>query len=69
MTAGTFGAMASKLYPLLTTGSHTDRVKLSKEDMHRITLWLDSASVFYGVYEREGGQAQLRGEIVRPTLG
>jgi hypothetical protein len=67
-TPGKFGARASKLYPLLTTGSHKDRVKLSKEDLHRITLWLDSCSVFYGVYEKEGGQAQLRGEIVKPTL-
>ena len=67
-TPGKFGAMASKLYPLLTAGSHKDRVKLSKDEMHRITLWLDSCSIFYGVYEKEGGQAQLRGEIVRPTL-
>jgi len=27
-----------------------------------------SCSMFYGVYEKEGGEAQLRGEIVRPTL-
>jgi hypothetical protein len=67
-TPGKFGARASKLYPLLTTGSHKDRVKLSAEDLHRITLWLDSCSIFYGVYEKEGGEAQLRGEIVRPTL-
>jgi hypothetical protein len=31
-------------------------------------LWLDCLSVFYGVYEQEGGEAQLRGEIARPTL-
>ena len=67
-TPGRFGAKASKLYPLLTTGSHKDRVKLTPEDLHRITLWLDSCSVFYGVYEKEGGEAQLRGEIVKPTL-
>ncbi len=67
-TPGKFGAHASKLYPLLTTGSHKDRVKLSKEDLHRITLWLDSCSIFYGVYEKEGGKAQLEGKIVRPTL-
>ena len=67
-TPGKFGAMASKLYPLLTTGSHKDRVKLSAEELHRIALWLDSCSIFYGVYEKEGGEAQLRGEIVHPTL-
>ncbi len=65
-TPGRFGAKASKLYELLQKGHHD--VKLSKEDMRRITLWLDSTSMFYGVYEREGGQAQLRGEVVRPTL-
>ena len=43
-------------------------VKLSKEDMHRITVWLDSCSVFYGVYEKEGGIAQLEGKVVYPTL-
>jgi len=31
-------------------------------------LWLDCLSVFYGVYEKAGGEAQLRGEIARPTL-
>ncbi|MBW8016653.1 MAG: hypothetical protein FVQ82_10730 [Planctomycetes bacterium] len=63
---GQFGARASKLYQMLKKGHHD--VKLSDEDMHRITVWLDSCSIFYGVYEKEGGQAQLRGEIVRPTL-
>ncbi len=43
-------------------------VKLSSEDFHRITLWLDSSSMFYGVYEKEGGEGQLRGEIARLTL-
>ena len=67
-TPGKFGARASKLYAILTKGSHKDRVKLPPEDLHRITLWLDSCSMFYGVYEKEGGEAQLRGEIVKPTL-
>jgi hypothetical protein len=65
-TPGEFGAMGSKLYKMLKDGHHD--VKLSAEDMHRITVWLDSCSLFYGVYEKEGGQAQLRGEIARPTL-
>jgi len=63
---GKFGARASKLYQMLKKGHHG--VKLPPEDMHRITVWLDSCSIFYGVYEKEGGEAQLRGEIVRPTL-
>ncbi|HYW78355.1 MAG TPA: hypothetical protein VE890_02225, partial [Thermoguttaceae bacterium] len=65
-TPGEFGARASKLYKLLQKG-HYD-VKLPPEDMHRLTVWLDSCSLFYGVYEEEGGKAQLRGEIARPTL-
>ncbi|MDF7826144.1 hypothetical protein P4B35_19085 [Pontiellaceae bacterium B12227] len=63
---GEFGARASKLYKMLKAG-HSD-VKLSDEELHRITVWLDSMSNFYGVYEKEGGLAQLRGEIVEPTL-
>ena len=65
-TPGEFGARASKLYPLLLKG-HYD-VKLGPEEMHRLTIWLDSCSLFYGVYEKEGQEAQLRGEIVRPSL-
>jgi cytochrome c553 len=63
---GKFGARASKLVQLLDKG-HYD-VKLSPEDFHRITLWLDSASMFYGVFEKETGEAQLRGDIVHATL-
>jgi hypothetical protein len=63
---GRFGARASKLYALLQK-NHYD-VKLSEEDMHRLTLWLDCASLFYGVYEKEGGLAQLRGDKAQPTL-
>jgi hypothetical protein len=65
-TPGRFGAKASKLYELLQKG-HYD-VELSEEEMHRITLWLDCSSMFYGVYEKEEGEKQLRGEIARPTL-
>jgi len=65
-TPGRFGARSSPLYDLIEKGHHD--VKLSAEEMHRFALWLDCASQFYGVYEKEGGVAQLRGEIVRPTL-
>ena len=63
---GKFGARISKLYKLLQEG-HYD-VKLSDEEMHRIVVWLDSCSIFYGVYEKEGGLAQLQGKVVYPTL-
>ncbi|MHC4535958.1 MAG: HzsA-related protein [Planctomycetota bacterium] len=63
---GKFGARVSKLYKLLQDG-HYD-VELSEEEMHRITVWLDSCSIFYGVYEKAGGIAQLEGKVVYPTL-
>ena len=65
-TPGQFGARASKLYQMLVKG-HND-LKLPPEDLHRIAVWLDSCSLFYGVYEKEGGLAQLRGEVATPTL-
>jgi len=63
---GKFGAHVAPLYRILKSG-HYD-VKLSAEEMHRIVLWLDCLSNFYGVYEKEGGEAQLRGELAWPTL-
>ena len=65
-TPGKIGARVSKLYKMLKDGHHD--VKLSEEDMRRIIVWLDSYSPFYGVYEPEGGLAQLRGGIAYPTL-
>jgi hypothetical protein len=51
---------------MLREGHHD--LKLPPEDLHRLTVWLDSCSLFYGVYEKEGGEAQLRGEVPRPSL-
>ncbi|MAG58957.1 MAG: hypothetical protein CMJ83_21935 [Planctomycetes bacterium] len=65
-TPGAFGARASKLYALLSKG-HYD-VSLPPDDLRRITVWLDSCSPFYGVYEKKGGEAQLRGGTATPTL-
>ncbi|MCA9219140.1 MAG: hypothetical protein KDA71_02370, partial [Planctomycetales bacterium] len=61
---GQFGARASKLLEYMDA-RHYD-VKLSDEDRHRLTLWLDCNSEFYGSYENTTGQA--RGEVVYPTL-
>ncbi|MBM3860812.1 MAG: hypothetical protein FJ395_14330 [Verrucomicrobia bacterium] len=63
---GKFGAHASKLIAMLDKGHHD--VKLSPEDFHRLTLWQDTVSMFYGVFEKEPGEAQLRGEIAQGTL-
>ena len=61
---GRFGARASKLLDYLDSRHYG--VKLSTEDFHRLTLWLDCNSEFYGSYENI--EAQAHGEIVPPTL-
>ncbi len=61
---GRFGARASRLLALLDKG-HYD-VKLTPEDLHRIALWLDSNSDFFGAYENTDSQA--RAEAVRPRV-
>jgi len=61
---GKFGARASKLYQMLAKGHN--KLKLPPEDMHRITLWLDSNSDFFGSYKNL--EAQSRGEVVQPTM-
>jgi hypothetical protein len=61
---GKFGARASPLLPFLDD-RHYD-VKLPPEDWHRVTLWLDCNSEFYGTYENT--TAQARGEIILPLL-
>ena len=64
--SGQFGARGSKLIEILEEGHHD--VKLSDEDFHRLALWLDCCSMFYGVFEKEPGEAQLRGEVARAIL-
>lgn len=61
---GEVGARASKLTALLDKGHHD--VVVPAEDLHRITLWLDGNSVFYGAYHDL--ERQTRGEIVLPVL-
>ena len=61
---GQFGAMASKLYQLLKAGHHD--VKLSPQEMRRLTLWLDCNSNFYGAYFDL--DKQMSAELVKPDL-
>jgi len=64
---GKFGALASRLMQVIEGEKHRQRgLRLSVEDRHRIALWLDCNSEFYGAYENT--DAQARGEVVRPTL-
>lgn len=62
---GQDGARVSKLYQLLAKGHHD--VKLPPADLHRLTLWLDCNSNFFGAYHDIDVQA--KGEIVRPRFG
>jgi cytochrome c553 len=62
---GKIGARVTKLYKMLTAG-HKE-VKLSPEEMRRITCWLDCNSVFYGAYQSI--EAQSKGSLVWPKLG
>jgi len=61
---GQFGALGSKLYAHIKKGHHD--LKLTKEELHRITLWLDSNSLFYGAYHDL--EAQRKGQRVMPPL-
>jgi len=62
--AGHFGARASRLLGYLDK-THFG-VELSEEEFHRIVLWLDCNSEFYGAYYNT--EAQARGETVHPRL-
>jgi len=61
---GQIGARKSRLYQMLVRGHHG--LKLSTEDLHRLTLWMDCNSDFYGSYEHLVEQKE--GKVVRPSL-
>jgi hypothetical protein len=63
-TPGHVGARASRLLPMLEKGHHD--VKLTDEEFHRLTLWLDGSSPFFGAYTRL--EEQARGVPVPPEL-
>jgi hypothetical protein len=62
---GQEGARVSALYQMLSKEHHD--VKLTPEEMRRITLWIDCNSNFYGAYYDT--EEQARGEVVKPLLG
>jgi hypothetical protein len=49
---------------MLVKGHHG--VKLTPEEMHRISLWLDCNSDFFGAFENTKDQAD--GKVVKPKL-
>ncbi len=62
--AGKVGAGASALMKMLDGGHHG--LRLPEEDLHRLVLWLDCNSVFYGAYHDL--EKQARGQRVPPDL-
>ncbi len=63
---GEEGFVVSKLYAHLVQKGHKE-VKLTAEELRRISLWVDCNSNFYGAYVDT--EQQARGEIVQPLLG
>ena len=61
---GKVGANAAPLITMLEKGHHD--VRLNAEDMHRLVLWIDCNSVFYGAYQDT--ELQARGQVVMPWL-
>ncbi len=61
---GAFGARAAGLAQYLDESHYG--VQLDPEDRHRIDLWLDCNSEFYGAYE--GPELQACGQLVKPSL-
>jgi hypothetical protein len=61
---GQIGARKSRLYQMLKKGHHG--LELSAEDLHRLTLWMDCNSDFYGAYEKLVEQKD--GKVVWPSL-
>ncbi len=63
---GQEGFVVSKLYVKLVKSGHKD-VKLTTEELRRISLWVDCNSNFFGAYVDT--EQQAKGEIVQPLLG
>jgi hypothetical protein len=63
---GRIGAYNSKLYKMLTVGSHKDKVKLTDEELRRITLWMDLNSPFLGTFDDP--RAEAEGKLVMPSI-
>ena len=63
---GQVGAKASRLLAHLTKPKGHHDLKLTPEELYRITLWIDCNTNFYGAYLETAKQA--RGELVMPSV-
>ncbi|MHC4198870.1 MAG: hypothetical protein ACYSU0_02700, partial [Planctomycetota bacterium] len=61
---GKVGARGSKLFRMLDQGHN--KVKLTPEELYRITLWIDCNTNFFGAYHDT--EKQARGEAVMPKI-
>jgi cytochrome c553 len=63
-TPGEVGTVKSSLFKIFGKGHHD--VKLTPEEWHRFSVWLDCGSPFFGAYEQLEEQAQ--GKLVLPAV-
>ena len=63
---GKIGAKASKLLAHLTGPKGHNDLKLTPEELYRITLWIDCNTNFYGAYLET--EKQARGGLVMPSV-
>lgn len=59
---GRYGAIGSRLMKLLDAGH--EGVELTDDQRRALSAWIDLNGIFYGVYEPQEQQKQLRGERV-----
>jgi hypothetical protein len=51
---------------VLEDAVHSEHVHLSRQDQHRLNIWLDGNAPFYGTYDKEQQLAQRDGKAVSP---
>ncbi|MCF0233973.1 MAG: hypothetical protein HUK22_03220, partial [Thermoguttaceae bacterium] len=59
---GRYGSVGARLMKILRAGH--EGVELTNDELRKFSDWIDLNAVFYGVYELDEQQRQLRGEIV-----
>jgi hypothetical protein len=64
--SGFFGALGSPLMKMLD--DRHGGVELSEEDMERLITWMDTNALFYGTFESDDMERQLRGEIIEGPI-
>lgn len=65
---GQFGARGSRVMKLLLEKGHYD-VALNREEIERLTTWMDANALFYGTFDPADQARQRRGErIAGPKL-